>query len=232
MKKTVLLLVLLLSGAFFTTSIAHPNEETRTLPSFSAIQLNCDAKVYVTQGDKQVVCIDASREIIGSIRTEVVKGRLVIRTKPGMDTKGLPVRIYIIVKDLNELTTTGSGDIIAKKAIHSASLLLKTEGSGSITANLDVQSLSMTIAGSGDISVSGRAQHSEIRQTGTGDIHGKELQSFASSINITGSGTSTVDVDDLLTVNITGSGSVFYLSDPERIHSVINGKGRLEKIAS
>jgi len=232
MKNTGLLIVLLLLGAFTTKSHAHPKEETRSLPAFSAIQLNCDAKVFVTLGHRQEVSLEAPKEIIASILTEVIKGRLVIRTKPGTDTKGFPVLINITVNDLNELTTTGSGDIIAKKAIKTACLLLKTKGSGSISANLDVQSLSMTIAGSGDISVSGRAQHSEIRQTGTGDIHGKELQSFASSINITGSGTSTVDVDDLLTVNITGSGSVFYLSDPERIHSVINGRGRLEKIAS
>ena len=57
-----------------------------------------------------------------------------------------------------------------------------------------------------------------------------ELKSSTGSINISGSGTNIVDVEDELIVKITGSGNVYFVSVTDRIYAKSSGTGRIERI--
>jgi hypothetical protein len=78
--------------------------------------------------------------------------------------------------------------------------------------------------------MNGSSSESDIRISGSGNVNARGLQTFSSNILISGSGTSTIDVKNQLTVNITGSGNVFYIEAPEKIRSRITGAGAIQKV--
>ena len=192
--------------------------ETRELETFSGIELKSSANIYVTQGDKQEVRVEAEDNLIGKITTVIKNNSLVVDADDNIRfTK--PVTIYLTVKDLCLVELTGSGNIVTRSQFQCEFMNLKLSGSGDIRVMVDSKSLKANLSGSGNIRISG-----------SGNIDARELNSFRSAVAISGSGTSTVDVKNDLNVTITGSGNVFYVEEPGKISSKIIGSGEISKL--
>jgi len=212
-----------------TLGFENVTKESRTVDKFSGIELKNVANVNITIGEIQNISVEAEEDFISHVLTTVKNDVLIISSdKESGNHKSITVNIT--VPDLSSLNLSGSGNIMMQNLLTVESMSIKLSGSGNINAQLEAKSLQMILSGAGNIDVKGNVKESEIVLSGSGNIDGRLLQTFASDIKITGSGTSIVDVDDNLTVNITGSGNVLYISDPERIHSKINGSGRIEKM--
>ena len=230
--KTRILLIALIATIKLNASAARLTltaSETRTVDKFSGIELKNSANVIITQGDVQEVKVEAEPNVLSHITTTVTNNQLIISSDKDLKTDA-PITVFITVKELSSLELTGSGNMTTKSVFKNDNMVMRLSGSGDINASVDAKSLKLTLSGSGNMNLKGRTSESDISISGSGDVDGKDLHAFKSEINITGSGTSTVDVNNELTVDITGSGSVYYITDPERIHSKILGTGKIEKV--
>jgi hypothetical protein len=199
--------------------------EIRSLEKFNAIDLRNSANIIITEGDIQEVKIEG--EDNSNITTVINNGKLIIDSKT---QKTQSVNIFITVKNLCNIENAGSGDITTNNHLTCENLVMRVSGSGDVNASIDSKSIKLVVSGSGNMKTKGRAAEANLKITGSGNINGKDLQTFTTSVNITGTGTSTVDVNNELNVSIKGSGNVYYISDPERIYSIINGSGKIEKL--
>jgi hypothetical protein len=68
------------------------------------------ANVFITQGGKQEIKIEAEENIIPMVRTEVKDGRLIIESEMNIES-GHAINLYITVDDLCQLENSGSGII-------------------------------------------------------------------------------------------------------------------------
>jgi hypothetical protein len=231
MKNFRTVILFMAVGMFALLSTAADSvlvSEKRTLDNFTGVEMKTLANLFLTQSSTQEIKIEGSRESAARVTTTVKNGSLIISSDRELTE---PVNIYISVKDLYSIDLSGSGNITMQNQFKNDKLSVRHSGSGKIDASVDIKSLKVVLSGQGDVNAKGRSHESDIKIIGSGNLNGKDLKTFTSTINISGSGTSTVDVDNELTVNITGSGNVFYVSYPERIHSVINGLGKIERIS-
>jgi len=201
----------------------------RTVPAFTGIELSCIGHVYVTQGDKQEVKVEAEENLIGYLETVVKNGVLVIRCEENIHPKE-QVNVYITVKELCMLELSGSGDMETKNEITCEHMAIRLSGSGNIHAHIDSKSVKAELSGSGELTLNGRSAESDLHINGSGDINADKLQTFTASVNIVGSGNGRVAVDNQLVVTITGSGNVYYVKEPGKIDSRITGSGNIFKI--
>ena len=234
MKTNILVLatILLLNTTSYGCRIEGSGQtvtETRELDTFSGIELKSSANIYVTQGDKQEVRIEAEDNLIGKITTVIKNNSLVVDADDNIRfTK--PVTIYLTVKDLCLVELTGSGNIVTRSQFQCEFMNLKLSGSGDIRVMVDSKSLKANLSGSGNLDLKGSSSETDIRISGSGNIDARELNSFRSAVAISGSGTSTVDVKNDLNVTITGSGNVYYVEEPGKISSKIIGSGEISKL--
>jgi hypothetical protein len=218
--------------------------ETRTLTSFSQIQVNGDFEVQVDTGDESTVLIEADENLMDLIVTHVSGDRLVIETRDGynlrptrtihlkvttfsvtaLDVKGSGY-LYCngIKSEALELGMEGSGDLECY-GVESALTECHMEGSGNITCNLETENLNAEIEGSGEIRMTGTAASSELRIIGSGDIRASQLASNVCVAYISGSGNIDTHVLSSLDVTIIGSGMVYYSGNPA-VESYISGSG-------
>lgn len=233
MKRNLLSFVMIILS--FTGSACTVNgsgkviSETRTLTDFSGLDLRNSANVYVTQGNVQEVKIEAEDNIIPLIQTDIRNGQLIITSRDKFNP-AMPVNIYITVKDLSLIELSGSGNIITPGEFHCDHINMRLMGSGDIRMTLDAGALKATVSGSGNINLSGRSLESDIRISGSGDVRAEGMRTFMSSVSITGTGNTRVDVNDELYVNITGSGNVYYVTEPGKLSTRIAGSGEVLKI--
>ena len=205
------------------------------LPVFTEISLKNNARLFLKQDSIQSVTVVAKDETISKLIVEVNDRKLVIRypTNTWFDKKWAPgdVTVYVSIPQIDVLTQSGSGSVIAEEHIYSRILDLYVGGSGSIKLNnLKAERISATLSGSGHLQLSGTGVVSEFKMTvsGSGGIKASGLKTRNINVLISGSGSCSVHALENLTCKIAGSGNVTYLGNP-KIESTIVGSGSVKE---
>ncbi|SFQ83207.1 head GIN domain-containing protein [Hymenobacter arizonensis] len=201
--------------------------EVRTLSTFERLELKIDAEVIVSQGSPQQVRVEAQRNILDVLETEmngdkleVEYGRVNVR---GHD----PIRIYITVPTLRELEVSGSGKASSATPFTATNFQASVSGSGELNLNFaQVDALRTTVSGSGEAKMSGNAPSHNVNISGSGRVSAYDLTTLDTYVGISGSGRSYVRAARTLNADITGSGSVYYKGNPT-VSSRIAGSGRV-----
>jgi hypothetical protein len=200
--------------------------ETRSTGAFSRVELATDAEVTLTEGPQQEVRVEAQRNILDVLDTDVSGGKLRVETGRYNLRSHEPIRVFITVPSLAEVRLSSNGSIRSTSAWDAGSFKVEDTGSGSIDLALgQVSSLNTRISGSGSVTLHGAAQQHEARLTGSGELQSYDLNTNITEVEATGSGRSYVRVADRLTVKLTGSGSVHYKGTPATfMHATGSGR--------
>jgi hypothetical protein len=239
----ILLAAILLSGPAYTYAKTHSSEETiiskiedRHLSGFNAVNLAGSFDVYITQGSKESVKVEAPDNIIDHIITEVSGGVLKIYNKNDngfhwgdMFGNHKKIAVYVIAKDLNSISVSGSGDVFFKEGIHTNSLKLRVSGSGDLYGRVDVKTLESSISGSGDVKISGRADNSTVSVGGSGDFSARSLITINTAVRVSGSGDASVNASNRVDASVSGSGDIRYTGGAKSVSSSKSGSGDIER---
>lgn len=208
-------------------------KETRDVSGFTGVSLAFSGDVYITQGNQFKVEIEADKEVMDLLVSEIQGDRLILKTRNNVWRNLGQVKAYITMPQIDELSISGSGDMISESAIKTDEMELNVSGSGSLRiTNLSAREVDAEVTGSGDIIVGGQsAEGSELDATitGSGNIKAEGFAVNEATVHITGSGSASVNVLKELETNITGSGSVNYKGNP-LINANATGSGRTRSI--
>lgn len=219
----------------FVTLAWSQTKETRDVGGFDFISMNISGKVYVTQGNKNEVIVEANDRDLDKIRTEVRGGRLSISTRDngswfrwgdGIDGR---VNVYITLKELRGVSVSGSGDVISQNTIKTDDFEASISGSGDIEIELDSRTVISKITGSGNIELKGSARRARLGISGSGKYFAEELKVDDYEVSISGSGRASINTNGELDVRISGSGSVYYSGNPTGVNTNVSGSGRVRR---
>ncbi|MCE1198202.1 MAG: DUF2807 domain-containing protein [Marinilabiliales bacterium] len=232
MKKLCCSLLFLSLLPFF--SLAQKTV-TYDLPAFTEISLKNDAKLILKQDSVQSVMVKANEETIKKMSVELSGKKLIIRypNNSWFDTKWTPgeVTVYVSMPQIDALSQSGSGTILAEGNLTSRILELYDSGSGSIQLlHLKADKISATVAGSGMIQLDGQATNEEFKMmvSGSGSVKAPSFKSKHVSVIITGSGNCIVHAEESLHCKIAGSGGVTYYGNPS-IEQTLIGSGKVKE---
>jgi hypothetical protein len=201
--------------------------EIRTLNGFDRLELKINAEVIVSQGSPQQVRVEAQRNILDVLETELSGDKLEIEYGRVNVRDHDPVRIYVTVPTLRELEVSGSGKARSAAPWTATSFQASVTGSGELNLNFaQVDALRTKVSGSGEAKLSGNAPSHNINISGSGRVSAYDLTTLDTYVSISGSGRSYVRAARTLNADITGSGSVYYLGNPT-VSSRITGSGRV-----
>lgn len=201
--------------------------ETRPLADWSAVTLACPGTLDLEIGANRGITIEAEENILPLIETYVEGDRLRIRFQPGLRSikPTRPIQFRAATPSFDAMAVYGSGDIRAPR-IERDDLTLDISGSGNIAvASANLSSLQTAISGSGVVTIRGGSVEQDIRISGSGNLHARELTSQRAHVNISGSGSAMVRIERELDGWISGSGSIVYSGQPS-VTIRTSGSGR------
>lgn len=178
--------------------------QTRSLASFTTVDLTGANNVTVHVGGKQAVVVRADDNLIGLITTEVRAGRLAIGTSGSLSAES-PMSVDISVPTLRAVAITGSG-VVSVDGIRGAHFTVQLPGSGLLRASGGIDRLDARLSGSGDLQLQNLVAH-----------HATAL--------VTGSGRLEVNATKTLDASVTGSGAIFYTGNPRTVTKSVTGAG-------
>ncbi len=221
----------------FSINSLFARDDDRHLSGFNAVAVSGSYDVYITQGATESVKVEAPDEELSRIVTEVQNGVLKIYNKKGSWSdwswgKGKKVMVYVVIKDVNSIGVSGSGNVYFKEGVTAPSLKLRVSGSGDVLGKVNTQTLETSISGSGNIKISGTANSNTVTVSGSGDFSARELATASTTIRVSGSGDATVNASQKLEASVSGSGDIRYTGGATQVSTATHGSGSVHKINS
>jgi hypothetical protein len=239
MKTSVLLVVL-----FITTfsTFAQNTKKVIELPEFKGIYVNSNYTVYLKQTNKQEVTVEALTEIFSVTDIKVENGILMVNVerKPDNSNKSIwakiddiklnpAMKLYVSVKNVNDLQVNGGGKIISENSIATDYVTLGVSGNGSMDVDLKGNTIKAEVSGSGTMTLRGYATLLEGEVSGSGGINGFNCALEKAKVKVSGSGTCQLNVTDNLDALVLGSGNVKHKGNTKSANKKIYGSGAIDR---
>jgi hypothetical protein len=197
------------------------------------IELHDNVNLILTQQDAAgPITVEAGKNLINGISTEINDNRLVIRNGNYCNwTRDFdnPLNVYVPVSKLDTLTYRASGNITCTNTLTNDSLHVDIwEGSGSVKFNVDNQKSRFYLhEGTVDLNVKGQTIVFVLSSHGFGPVDCLDFESRLIYMNTESPNDCYVNALITLEVEIRNIGNVYYTGNPPSINAVINGGGQL-----
>nr|WP_121273080.1 head GIN domain-containing protein [Pedobacter schmidteae] len=194
------------------TASGDKTTETRFPGQFSGVNASGSNPVKISYGPEFKVEIKGSNNLIPYFKTNILNNTLYLGYEKA-SVQHDDIEIFISLPAIRKAVLSGSGKISIEGAFPNTS------------------ELKLSISGSGDILVKDKFETEEslVSISGSGKADLQKVDSKKAQIDISGSGTATVNVQNKLKADISGSGKVYYMGSPE-VDADISGSGKVIKL--
>ncbi len=236
----VVFTLVLLSVA--SLAFAQTTKKTLELAEFQSVYVNSNYTVYLKQTNKQEVSVEALTDIYSLTEIKVENGILLINVerKPENPNKSIwakiddiklnpTMKVYVSLKNVNELQVNGGGKIVSENSIASDNLTLGVSGSGSMDLDIKGKTIKTEISGAGNITLKGYASYNEINMSGSGNLNAYNLELESAKIRVSGSGVAELTVTNSLEASVLGSGAVKHKGNTKTVSKKAYGTGTIDR---
>ncbi len=208
------------------------------LGKFSSVNLYSIQDVVITQGRHNKVTVKASDNILPYCKLKNHGGTLVIsldEKKSGVNFSKCDMVVYVTMKDIESVTSSGTGDIKFQGSIRSKSLSLSVSGTSDFSLPVfSGEFLKVSISGTGDMSIGGTVSNSYLSISGTGDIDANLVGIHNLSASISGTGDMNLAGEtETASYNVSGTGDIYAKKMiAKHVNANANGTGDITCYAS
>lgn len=207
--------------------------EERSTPHFNKLEVSGTINVFITQDTFRSVKVEAGKNLIKHISTEVKGGVLVMKNNNRCNfvrSYQVPINVFITADSIVDIIHRGSGRISSTNTLQCHTLFTNTWSSGDMDLSVNVNTGRFNLhVNSGDVNLRGFAWDSYIHTAGNGFVNAGNLQTDYTHINGMSTGETFVKVAKEFYPQIKWTGNVHYSGDPYLIDAQLSGKGQLIK---
>ena len=203
---------------------------TREVTGFNKIFAEDNVNVFITQDNFFEVKIEAGKNLISMIETEVTDGTLFIRNKNTCNwarSYDKPLNIYITMPEILYITSNGTGNIVGLNTFTTDLFNVRTKNSGDIELTVNNTTVYSHMHGSGNVTMHGTTIEHACSIGGTGYLYCSDLQTRFTWLQTFTTGTCYVMATDLLTCLIDLRGDVYCYGRPTKVEQKSKGEGLL-----
>lgn len=228
MKKYILLLVV----GLIAISVNAQKKETRNVEDFSYISFGVSGDLEIRQGSTTELVLEGDPDDLKEIETYVTGGKLKIKHESNWSwiNRIGKIKAYVTVKEFDGVSVSGSGDAVSVGKLKGDNVNISVSGSGDIDLELEAEDVDCGISGSGSIALNGKGNNVSLSVSGSGSMDAVDFESEVVIIRISGSGNASIWATHEIDSKISGSGSVRYKGDPDKVSNRSSGSGKLRKL--
>ncbi|WP_149277505.1 head GIN domain-containing protein [Pareuzebyella sediminis] len=205
----------------------------RSVANYEGVAVSGWFDVDLVEGREGNLSLEGEENLLEYIVTEVKNGSLNIRVKKGANLKpsswNQGIRITVPVEDIENISMSGSGDIVGKTTLKASKFQTAMSGSGDITLHVMANTMTATMSGSGDMNLAGKVKDFEASVSGSGDIKAYDLTADNVQATISGSADIKVTAKEMLKARVSGSGDISYRGNPKKVDTKTSGSGDISK---
>jgi len=203
-------------------------KKERSAGSFTEVKVSTGIDLYLSQGDKMSIVVEADENLHEYIKTEINGNSLNIYTDANI-REAERKRVYVVMKDITSLSTSSAGDIIGETPVKSDNLRLSASSAGDIKLEIYAKNVDVDASSSGDVTLRGEAESLEADMSSAGDLNAYDLQVKEANISVSSAGDADVYVTEKLTARASSAGDIDYKGDPKYVDAHSSSAGGVHR---
>lgn len=218
-------------GQWFRKTVrGSGNVETqeRTAEYFNAIHTSTGIDVYVTQGTKESIRVEADDNLLEYIETNVTGNTLRVKTDVQIRNAHRKV-VHVTIKDIEELKASSGGDIIGENLLKTPHLYLSASSAGDIRISVSTEEISCKMSSSGDITLEGKTDILEASLSSAGDLKAYDLETREADVSTSSAGDAKIYVTERLRARASSAGDIYYKGNPKYVDAHSSSAGGVHR---
>lgn len=200
----------------------------RKTGSFAGIRVSSGIDVYLTQGNKESIRVEADENLHEYIITEVKNGVLHVYSEANIrDAESK--KAYVSMKEINSVRTTSAGDVVGETPIKTDRLDLSASSAGNINLEIDAVEVEVDISSSGDITLKGEADILDANLSSAGDLNAFDLQVREADVSASSAGDADVNVSEKFNARASSAGDISYRGNPKFVDAHSSSAGSIHR---
>lgn len=204
-------------------------KQERDISSFSGLDVGGAFKVFLTQGEKESLVVEADENLLDIIETEVRGNTLKISTSKDINNSKA-LNIYLTFKDLSEMDISGACQVSGENKFKLGNLDVDCSGASDVTMKLAAEGLTLDCSGASQMDLYGSAESIEMDISGASHLDASDLEAKTCKAEVSGASHGKVFVTGELSAEVSGAGSLKYKGDAVIRNHDVSGAGSLKKI--
>lgn len=203
-------------------------ETRKTSNKFNGIRVSTGIDLYITQGDKNKIVVEADENLHDIIITEVEDGVLKVYSEKNI-WRAKARKVHVTIKELNLLKATSGSDVYSKGTIKTDEISISSTSGADIRISVDATSVETKSTSGSDIKISGIAINHASSATSGASIEAYGLESK----NVIAKATSGADINiyasEKLDAKATSGGDIDFKGNPKSVNKKSSSGGDVSR---
>ena len=195
-----------------------------TSQKFTKIKVSTGLDLYLSQGTKNKVTLEADENLHDIIITEVNDGVLKIYSEKNI-WQAKARKVYLTVKNLEGLTATSGSDVYTEDVLKVETIKVSATSGADIRIALDADTVETSATSGSDIRISGTANNHTSRANSGASIEAYKLISKNATVNVSSGADINIYASESINAKASSGGDIDFKGNPREINKKSSSGG-------
>lgn len=195
-----------------------------TSQKFTKIKVSTGLDLYLSQGSKNKVTLEADENLHDIIITEVNDGVLKIYSEKNI-WQAKARKVYVTVKNLEGLTATSGSDVYTEDVLKVETIKVSATSGADIRIALDADTVETSATSGSDIRISGTANNHTSRANSGASIEAYKLISKNATVNVSSGADINIYASESINAKASSGGDIDFKGNPREINKKSSSGG-------
>ncbi len=201
-------------------------QDRTTKEKFSKIKVSSGLDLYITQGDKQKIVLEADENLHDIIITEVKDGELKIYTEQSI-WNAKARKIHVTVTNLELVSATSGSDVYTENTLNVDKINVICTSGADIRMALNANTVQSSATSGSDIELAGNTNQHTSSATSGASIDAYNLLSKNTTVNVTSGADINVYASESIDARATSGGDIDFKGNPKKVNKQSSSGGSI-----
>ena len=203
-------------------------EKRKINTDFTDIKVTSGIDLYITQGKKVSLTVEADENLQELITTEVDNGQLKIYTEKNI-WKAKARKVYLTITHIEELAATSGSDVYTENTLKVTNFKVSTTSGADAKISIDATTVNSSATSGSDLRISGKTEHHTSKASSGSSIKAYQLESKNTTAKATSGANIDVYASEYLDAKATSGGDIDYKGNPKKMNTKTSSGGSISE---
>ncbi len=195
---------------------------------FTAVKVSTGIDLYITQGDRTSLTVEADENLHDIIITEVDNGLLKIYSEKNI-WRAKARKVYLTVTTLEELTATSGSDVYTENTITANDFKVSVSSGADARINIQAESVTSSASSGSDLKITGESEYHMSKATSGSSINAFGLESQNVTVKASSGADINIFASESIDAKASSGGDIDYRGNPKKINKKSSSGGSISK---
>jgi hypothetical protein len=202
--------------------------EKREIKSFDKLEVSSGLEVTITFGQEPSLQIEADKNLLEVISTDLNNGRLRITSKINI-RRAKSKKIHLTVPDLHSIEVSGAGIVQSENRLKVEELKLEVSSAGRLKLEVEAGIVNIDVSSAANVLLKGTSEKLFAEVSSAGNLEAYDLVTEFCKVKVSSAGKAKVNTTEVFEAEASSAGKISYKGDPKETNIEKSSAGSVSR---